>query len=61
MSKAEAITKAGHYFSTAGETVKQHFVLFNLTPYNIARNHLGVNQLTPYSKANFMHLISGIV
>lgn len=43
-------TKTGHYFSTAGETVKHYFVLFNLTLCNITCNHLGVNQLTPYFK-----------
>lgn len=40
----------GHYFSTAGETVKYYFVLFNLTLCNITCNHLGGNQLIPYFK-----------
>lgn len=43
-------TKTGHYFSTAGETVKHYFVLFNLSLCNITCNHLGVNQLIPYFK-----------
>lgn len=39
-------TKTGHYFSTAGKTVRHYFVLFNLTQHATT----SVNQLIPYFK-----------
>lgn len=46
--------KMGHYFRTAGETVKRYFVLLSLTQPSVTRSHLHVEQLI-FSKF-LMHL-----
>lgn len=52
-------TKTGHYFSTAGKTVRHYFVLFNLTLCDTTCNHKRKPAYTLFFfKTKTMHVIS---